>query len=59
LIIFQIAIAALLLTLTKTKLTSMVLWIIIGVIVLLVIWIIGMYNGFVKARIKLIIAGVI
>jgi LemA protein len=31
----------------------MVLWIIIGVIVLLVIWIIAMYNGFVKARIKI------
>ena len=30
----------------------MILWIILGIIVLLVIWIIGMYNGFVKARIK-------
>ena len=31
----------------------MVLWIILGVIVLLVLWIIGMYNGFVRARIKI------
>ena len=31
----------------------MVLWIIIGIIVLLVLWIIGMYNGFVRARIKI------
>src|SRR6478609_4261185 len=31
----------------------MVLWIIIGVIVLLVIWLIAMYNGFVRARIKI------
>ncbi|MGH2649040.1 MAG: LemA family protein [Ginsengibacter sp.] len=30
----------------------MALWIILGVIVLLVIWIIGMYNGLVKAKIK-------
>ena len=31
----------------------MVLWIILGIIVLLAFWIIGMYNGFVKARIKI------
>ena len=31
----------------------MVLWIIIGIFVLLVIWLIAMYNGFVKARIKI------
>ena len=31
----------------------MVLWIIFGIIVLLAFWIIGMYNGFVKARIKI------
>jgi len=31
----------------------MVLWIIIGIIVLLVIWLVAMYNGFVKARIKI------
>ncbi|CAN5142119.1 LemA family protein [soil metagenome] len=31
----------------------MILWIIIAVIVLLVLWIISMYNGFVKARIKI------
>src|SRR6476659_5425733 len=31
----------------------MALWIILGVIVLLGFWIIGMYNGFVKARIKI------
>lgn len=31
----------------------MVLWIIIGVIVLLLLWLIAMYNGFVKARIKI------
>ena len=31
----------------------MALWIIIGIIVLLAIWIIGMYNGFIKARIKI------
>ena len=30
----------------------MILWIILGVIVLLVIWIIAMYNGLVKAKIK-------
>lgn len=30
----------------------MILWIILGVIVLLVIWIIGMYNGLVKLKIK-------
>lgn len=30
----------------------MALWIVLGVIVLLVIWIIGMYNGLVKAKIK-------
>jgi LemA protein len=31
----------------------MTLWIIIGIIVLLVLWLVGMYNGFVKARIKI------
>src|SRR5215212_2421361 len=31
----------------------MALWIIIGIVVLLALWIIGMYNGFVKARIKI------
>jgi len=31
----------------------MALWIILGIVVLLVIWIISMYNGFVKARIKI------
>ena len=31
----------------------MVLWIIIGVVALLVIWIIGMYNSFVRSRIKI------
>jgi LemA protein len=31
----------------------MALWIIVGIIVLLLLWIIGMYNGFVKARIKI------
>jgi len=31
----------------------MALWIILGIIVLLLIWIISMYNGFVKARIKI------
>ena len=31
----------------------MVLWIILGVIILLILWIVGMYNGFVKARIKI------
>ncbi|HEX5151592.1 MAG TPA: LemA family protein [Parafilimonas sp.] len=31
----------------------MALWITLGIIVLLVIWIISMYNGFVKARIKI------
>jgi len=31
----------------------MALWIIIGIIVILAFWIIGMYNGFVKARIKI------
>ena len=30
----------------------MVLWIILGIIVLLIIWIIGMYNGLVKSKIK-------
>ncbi len=30
----------------------MALWIVLGVIVLLVIWIIGMYNGLIKAKIK-------
>lgn len=30
----------------------MALWIILGIIVLLAFWFIGMYNGFVKARIK-------
>jgi LemA protein len=31
----------------------MALWIIIGIVVVLVLWIIGMYNGFVRARIKI------
>ncbi len=31
----------------------MAIWIILGVIAILVIWIIGLYNGFVKARIKI------
>lgn len=31
----------------------MIIWIILGAIVLLIIWIIGLYNGFVKARIKI------
>ena len=31
----------------------MILWIIIGIVVILALWIIGMYNGFVKARIKI------
>ena len=31
----------------------MALWIIIGIIVILAFWIIGMYNGFVKAKIKI------
>lgn len=31
----------------------MVLWIIIGIVVVLALWIIGMYNGFVRARIKI------
>src|SRR5436190_6221034 len=31
----------------------MVLWIIIGIVVLLILWFIGMYNGFVRARIKI------
>ena len=31
----------------------MALWIILGIIVLLVFWLIGMYNGFVKAKIKI------
>jgi len=31
----------------------MALWIILGVIVLLVLWLVGMYNGFVRARIKI------
>ena len=31
----------------------MALWIILGIIVLLLIWIISMYNGFVKARVKI------
>ena len=30
----------------------MILWIVLGIIVLLIIWIIGMYNGLVKAKIK-------
>ncbi len=34
------------------KIIIMALWIVLGVIVLLVIWIIGMYNGLVKAKIK-------
>lgn len=31
----------------------MLVWIIIGVIVLLLLWLIAMYNGFIKARIKI------
>ena len=31
----------------------MTLWIILGVIIVLVLWIIAMYNGFVRARIKI------
>jgi LemA protein len=31
----------------------MALWIVLGIIVLLVLWLVGMYNGFVKARIKI------
>ena len=31
----------------------MILWIIIGIVVILALWIVGMYNGFVKARIKI------
>ncbi|QEC66485.1 LemA family protein [Panacibacter ginsenosidivorans] len=31
----------------------MALWIILGIIVLLLLWFVGMYNGFVKARIKI------
>jgi LemA protein len=31
----------------------MALWIILGIIVLLLLWIVGMYNGFVRARIKI------
>lgn len=31
----------------------MILWIIIGIIVLLLFWAIGLYNGFVRARIKI------
>jgi LemA protein len=30
----------------------MILWIILGIIVLLIIWVIGMYNGLVKLKIK-------
>lgn len=30
----------------------MILWIVLGVIALLVLWIMSMYNGFIKARIK-------
>ncbi len=37
----------------KLKLTAMTLWIIIGILVLLVLWIIAMYNGLIKARIKI------
>lgn len=31
----------------------MILWIVLAIIVLLVLWIIGLYNGFVRARIKI------
>jgi LemA protein len=31
----------------------MILWIIIGIVALLVLWLIGMYNGFVRARVKI------
>ena len=36
-----------------TKLTVMILWIVIGIVVLLVLWIIGLYNSFVRLRIKI------
>jgi LemA protein len=31
----------------------MIIWIILGIIVLLILWLIGMYNGFVRARVKI------
>jgi LemA protein len=31
----------------------MAIWIILGIIVLLALWLVGMYNGFVKAKIKI------
>lgn len=31
----------------------MALWIILGIIVLLLLWFVGMYNGFIKARVKI------
>ena len=31
----------------------MALWIVLGIIVLLVLWLVGMYNGFVKSKIKI------
>ena len=31
----------------------MALWIILGIIVLFILWFVGMYNGFVKARVKI------
>ena len=31
----------------------MTLWIVLGIIALLVLWLVGMYNGFVKAKIKI------
>ncbi|MEZ5029281.1 MAG: hypothetical protein R2765_10925 [Ferruginibacter sp.] len=37
----------------------MALWIILGVVALLILWFIGMYNGMVKAKIKIDNAGAI
>jgi LemA protein len=34
------------------KTIIMALWIVLGIIILLILWIIGMYNGLVKAKIK-------
>ena len=31
----------------------MALWIILGIVALLIFWIVGMYNGMVKAKIKI------
>lgn len=55
--IIYIAYLALLISLplfiSHKKHFNMALWIIIGIIVILAFWIIGMYNGFVKAKIKI------